>query len=197
MVRSAAAAQSSRFSMVSHGVSRSLRLIDREGRGSAAHPAPLRRCKPPSDPAPPEFQAPAPRPAAHRPAPPCRRYRCHRSRPWRPSCRCAPAPAPAGSARLPCHGGGVKLLAGVAVPHQIHIYRVAYDGVTCPQGGICPNGHVLIAAWPDTYYNYLTQNAPPNAPPRRRRSHRPALFFVRSVFRHPAAPPAHRHCPRR
>ena len=98
---------------------------------------------------------------------------------------------------LPCHGGGVKLLAGVAIPHQIHIHRVAYDGVTRPQGGIRPNGHILIAARPDTYYNYLTQSAPPNAPPRRRWSRRPALFFVRSVFRHPAAPPAHRHCPRR
>ena len=29
--------------------------------------------------------------------------------------------------------------------HSTPMTRVAYDGVTCPQGGICPNGHVLIA----------------------------------------------------
>ena len=98
---------------------------------------------------------------------------------------------------LPCHGRGVKFLAGIAVPYQIHIDGVPHNGVARLQGLVCPDGHILIAARADAHYNYLAQSAPPNAPPRRRRSLRPALFFVQSAFRHPAAPPVHRHCLRR
>ena len=98
---------------------------------------------------------------------------------------------------LPCHGRGVELLAGIAIPHQIHIDGVPHNGVARLQSLVRPDGHILISAGADAHYNYLTQSAPPNAPPQRRRSHRPALFFVRSVFRRPAAPPARRRCPRR
>ena len=98
---------------------------------------------------------------------------------------------------LPRHGRGVKLLVGIAIPHQIHVDGVPHNGVARPQSLIRPDGHILISAGADAHYNYLNQCAPPNALPQRRRSRRPALFFVRSVFRHPAAPPARRHCPRR
>ena len=104
---------------------------------------------------------------------------------------------PSGNAPLPVSSVWLKILFLQNAPAPDPHTPGSYDGVTRPQGGYPPEVDISIAARPDTYYNYLTQSAPPNAPPRRRWSRRPALFFVRSVFRHPAAPPAHRHCPRR
>ena len=181
----AAAAQSSRFSMVSHGVSRSLRADDREvvGQRRTQHrcgAASRRQTRHHLN-----FRLRA-SPAAHRPAPPCRRCRCHRSR-RRRSYRCAPAPSASrqrSASRV--MGVGEARLAGVAIPHRIHTYTGWPTMASHARRAYHPNGHILrCPAIPTTITlpkrsqcSAATATVTPSA-----------LFLLRSVFRHPAAPP--------
>ena len=115
MDRSADAAADSRLSIVSQGVSRSLRLMTAKSwvrGGPQQGPAAAGSGEAGDDLHPP---APPPLPGAHRSARPCRKCRCPRSRPWQRSSPPGRPQGPCGSgssplscrwSEIPCRGSG-------------------------------------------------------------------------------------------
>ncbi len=123
--KSPVAAQASRFSMISHGVSRSDSEITQKScaNGAPSTAAPLKRRSGRARPPPPPPGSPPPAPTAGWP---CRRPRHRRSRRAPPSCRPLRGfQRPAAAVKLPRHAGGVDLFFRVKRAHKVDVDRIA------------------------------------------------------------------------
>ena len=103
----------------------------------------------------------------------------------------------AAAVHLPGHGGAPKLLSGIAFLHQVHIDRIADDGIAFPQHAVRADRHIVIITGADAHNTQLTQNVPPNLSWRRPRSRPHGPSFLPAVFPRPPWRPARRHCPLR
>ena len=85
---------------------------------------------------------------------------------------------------LPGHRGIEIFLVRIPIPHQIHIYGIADDGIAVLQRPVCPDGHILIITGANAHNDQLTQIVPPNVLLPAQRSLHYRQSFLQSVFPH-------------